>query len=237
MRPALSQEKEEVLQPVPEAGDPKVAAVPRTDQERDELIRTKPPVWEHLLFASVLLRGKNDLEPKWYDHDSRLPRGPRRRLDADAAFDHLSGEVPRVLRFIEPMMRLFGPDVQERIFGAPGEPGEPLRIEHFAQRIITTYEGLLDWAASLRSMDVPEVFKGAYETAARMADQPVSEIRAFIDRVVEEMDRVPQRLAEANDEDKPITIAMNLDLAGDEELVDEFNRQLEDIEQSLGIED
>jgi hypothetical protein len=43
--------------------------VPRTPSEAAAFLRGRPPGWEDLLFAAVLLREKQALEPKFRDHE------------------------------------------------------------------------------------------------------------------------------------------------------------------------
>jgi hypothetical protein len=52
-------------------------------------------------------------------------------------------------------------EVQEEAFGAPGSPGEQVPIEHFATRIVKTYEEILDWAASFAPLRV-RTFSGRH---------------------------------------------------------------------------
>lgn len=209
-------------EPQPEAP----GRVPRTPEEKKALLSVRPPGWEYLLFASCLYLGKQELEFKWRDHELP-PYSQNLRLDSvGEATDYLSSEFSRVRGLIEAMMRVFPREVQDQAFGAPGEPGDAVRIEHFANRIIRTYGELLDWAASLRAVAPPDVLVPPFEMAAHMADRPLLEVREFVDNVVREVDRVPSFVANHGEGEEPLTIELELKLTIDDEVSAEFHRRL-----------
>jgi hypothetical protein len=47
-------------------------------------------------------------------------------------------------------------EVQRRAFGAPGEPGDPARIQRLAAVIVVAYDGLMQTAAEVRNQVVPD---------------------------------------------------------------------------------
>lgn len=216
-------------EPQPEAPN----RVPRTLEEKQALLAVRPPGWEYLLFAGCLYLGKQELGLKWRDHELP-PYSPKRSLDSiGEATDYLNGEFNRVNGLIEAMMRVFPQEVQDQAFGTPGEPGDPISIEHFATRIIQTYGELLDWAASLRAVTPPDVLMPAFEIAARMADQPLLEVREFVDNAVREMDRVPSFAASHSEEEEPLTIELELKLTIDEDVSAEFHHRLKRAKRKL----
>ena len=203
-----------------------VIRVPRTQEERDLLLQTRPDFWEYLLFAGVLLQGKNELEPEWRDHELRLPRGPRRELDQATTLDFISGEVSWIRRQIEAIDRVLDPSVQAEAFGAPGEPGDPARIEHMARCIVKIYESLLDSAASLRNTSPPSAFAEVVEASADLVDQPIREMREFIEAAVEQISRVPELIAHATAED-PATITLTLTISVDDAAMERCSTALQ----------
>ncbi len=221
--------REALDEPEPEAP----SRVPRTHKEQQALLAVRPPGWEYLLFASFLFLGKENLEFKWRDHEVP-PYTPRHSLGSiSEATDYLSGEFNRVLGLTEAMMRVFPEEVQEQAFGAAGEPGDPVRIEHFASRITQTYGELLDWAASLRAVEPPEILVPPFEMAARMADQPLLEFREFVDTAVRETDRVPAFVASHSEDDEPLEIRLALVIMVDDEVSAEFHRRLKRAKRKL----
>jgi hypothetical protein len=197
---------------------------PRTLGEQEQLLLSRPGGWEYMLFAGVLYQGVIRLEPKWHDHQLRLPRGPRHRLDASTAPTYLSNAFGDLANTMGPINRVFDPSVQEQAFGAPGEAGNPGRIEHFARHVVATYEDMLDWAAAMRNLDAPEPLTKSIELAARFVDVPVEAIRNFVDYVVLETDKIPSHLAEPNPE--PLMIELTLTLNLEDGLPSMFNKEL-----------
>ena len=114
----------------PDATTP-YAGPPRTLAEQEDLLLRRSPGWEYLLFAGVLQQGRNALETKWRDHELRLPSRTRERLDADEAVSYLSAAFGRLGSIVEPLTRVF--EGQQAAFGEPGEPGDPVLIEHFCE--------------------------------------------------------------------------------------------------------
>lgn len=214
------------------------AGVPVTTEEQDRLLTARPGGWEYLLFGGMLLQGLNRLELKWRDHELRIPRGPKREvplsLDGFQIFGRDTGWVADQL---EARNRIFEQSMQERAFGAPGEPGDPIHIEHFANTVVATYEMLLDWSAEIRNMSCPREWAEVRELTAQMVDQPIRQIRAFINTVVEEFSRLPARLAAHRDGDAPVMIHLLLELSVGAEVTEAmepvFDRALRAYEESL----
>ncbi len=188
----------------------------------------RPDGWEFLLFAGVLLQGKNDLELRWRDHQLRLPTADYHRIDEDEVAGYLGAAFGRLGWTIGPMERVFA--AQEDAFGKPGEPGDAALIHHFAGWIIEVYRRMLDWAGTVRSVGVPEDFELAVELSSQAADLPLERIRSFIDETVDALDALPAKLATPENERAPIELRLTLTLKADNELmgaaVDELRRVL-----------
>jgi hypothetical protein len=208
------------------------ARVPRTPREITALESTRPPGWELLLFAAVLLEGKRDLEARWRDHRLRLPTGEHHRLREEDVAPYLADAISRLRWAVRPMEPVFA--AHEEAFGRPGEPGDPELIRHFAVWIVEVQRRLLDWADAVRSADAPPRFDRALDLAARAADRPLERIRAFIDDTVAALDELPAKLAAPPGERERITLDLTLTLDADSELmaaaVDELRRALTDDE-------
>ncbi len=200
--------------------------VPRNGEELQATLTVRPSGWEYLFFAGHLFLGKERLALRWRDHELPPYTLSESIDEVGDATTYLSSAFSRVSGVVEALSRVFPQEVQEEAFGAPGDPGSPTRIEHFAARILQTYEELLDWAASMRAVSPPDVLVPAFEAAARMADQPLDEIHTFIDDAVREIDRMPTYLETRKDGDPPLQIDLILKLTLDEELSAEFHRRL-----------
>jgi hypothetical protein len=202
---------------------------PRTPEEMAELLRTQPSGWEYLLYAGVLLEGRQALEDKYRDHDVGFAPTGGPHVDEHGAIKRLQEAFREAEGFGTRVERLLDPTAQERAFGAPGEPGDTERIKHLGRRLVDVYESMLDWAADLRTVHVPEEFRHAFELAARMIDQPLKEFRDFIDRLVSVMDGLAAQLAEPDTE--PIEIELELRLSIDECVAGAFHTELERLQE------
>jgi hypothetical protein len=210
------------------APEPAPAGVPRTPKQLQALVAARPDGCEFLLFAAVVLQGKNDLELRWRDHQLRLPTADYHRLDEDEVAGYLGAAFGRLSWTISPLERVFAG--QEDAFGKPGEPGDAALIQHFAGWIIEVYRRLLDWAGTVRSAGVPEEFGLAVELSCQAADLPLEQIRSFIDETVAAVDQLPAKLAAPENEREPIELRLTLTLEADNELmgaaIDELRRAL-----------
>jgi hypothetical protein len=208
-------------------------SIPVTDGQREALLETRPSAWEYLLFAGVLLRGRDALEPKYLDNDMNITHGQVVPIAAADAMPRLSGLISELSTITERVTTtVFEPAAQEAAFGAPGEPGDPVRIEHFASHIVRSYEDMLNWAARARQVQAEAPFTRAFQLVASMADQPISEICEFVDSVVGEIEELPGYLAQPEPEPRKITLS--LVLTADQAILDEFSAELKRIESAVG---
>lgn len=221
------------VEPLP-SEEEEIPPVPTTVEERDQLLQTRPRMWEYLLFAGELYLGKQALEPLWYDHELRVGQGQRRFMDLQQASTHISRTMTSLRMTTHQLSRPLTPEIQQRAFGAPGEPGDPMRIQHVARAIIKGYEEFMRIAAELRNQVVPSEFERVYEIAAQFSDQPVEEIRSFIDRTVDTINGLRGRLREIEEANEPVRIELTLTLTLPDELSkalsDELERIAEDAE-------
>ncbi|HEU5105493.1 MAG TPA: toll/interleukin-1 receptor domain-containing protein [Solirubrobacterales bacterium] len=212
--------------------EPSLFRIPMTAVEQAQLLADQPEWWEFRLYAGVLMEGRIDLEDKWRDHELRLPNGSRREPDPTSLMEFLSSEIGWLTRQVEALDRLFAPSVMDEAFGKPGEPGNKERIIHTAQRVIQTYEAMMDWAAGLRNTLVPSECVNLLELNARMAEGPIRQIRDFVQTVSDQIARIPAliKLAAEQGASKQdpmiveLTLNLSLDKANQEELFAEIAR-------------
>jgi len=105
-------------------------------------------------------------------------------------------------------------------------------IEHLATRFIEVYEEILDIAARLRGARVSDNMTSVMDAAAHLADNPLKQIRDFIDQIVVETDAIPDRLAL----DEPITITLTLTLSIDDEAQKRIDLELDRAKKMLEAE-
>jgi hypothetical protein len=224
---------QKVHRPFTQAASPVTAPVqiPRTPEQRRELVTRRPVVWEYLLFAGILAEGKDALEPKWRDHQLRyVPKAGPLLGDAEVP-SFIPKAMHELLLFSQNMDRILRTQVKEGVFGEHEVPGDPVRIEYLGQRVLEVYEGLLDWSTRIRGILITDSFKRLFELLASYADNPIAQTRAFIDEYVDEVSRLPDSLADpdrlANPNRKPIHITLRPTWDWDERLSSEFDHEMD----------
>jgi hypothetical protein len=208
-----------------ESDGPALLEIPTAAAEQERIIRERPRFWEYLLFAGALLGGRLNLESKWQDHELRLPSG-RLRYVEEPIGQFLSREMHWVARQIGALDRIFDQLLIESAFGAPGQHGNAERIEHFAERIIWTYEGLMDWAGGLRNCNADSDYDEVVELTARFVEAPLRQIREFTQLVSDEVARLEVIAATASPE-HPASVTLSLNLETDPDVTREFHAAIE----------
>lgn len=198
--------------------------IPRNLAEQEELVTQKPAGWEYLLFAGVLQMGKQELELKWHDYITGYSRRRGVYLAEEDIHTYIRGLFNDALTIMEPIEPSFSEESQLRMFGPPGESGNSDLIEHYAKRILASYEGLLDWAAEIRGTVYPEKYKRLFEYTALLAERPASDVRRFIDHAVEEIGKIPALLD--NSDSGPIVIELPLTVTIDDAALDRWRVEL-----------
>jgi hypothetical protein len=187
------------------------AGVPRDPDQIERLLAERPHCWEFLLLAAMVLRYKVALEPQWIDHDNGIGRVSHAKLDVFAAMHILSDRIGLMGDTLRQEMRVLDPEATRRALGGPQEPGDPQRIERIADHIASGYAAMLDWAAELRGLRAPEEMRPVLEAAARLADQPIAQVRTWIDHLVEAVDALPGRVATGNNAYVDATLTLSID--------------------------
>jgi hypothetical protein len=206
--------------------------VPRNPSDRLELLVTKPPSWELLLFGAHLLAGLRRTETKWRDYSMgySISIGPViQSEDIPAA---VSERMSRAGALVSKVEQIISPHAQELAFGAPGEPGDPSLIAHVADRLIYMYELMLDWADEFMSLRF-DVTDGAPEDLSRRGAllmwDPINQVRTFVDEYVVLLESKLDELARGTSNTAGIEMRLELSFADGE--VDSF---IADVKQAVG---
>jgi hypothetical protein len=83
---------------------------------------------------------------------------------------------------------------------------------------------MMDCAARLRNADVSPNLRHLFDAAARFADEPLSEVRSFIDQLVAEFDLIPEKLAQGEKVTINLLRTITLNKVAEEELKNELRR-------------
>lgn len=191
---------------------PRVMRVPRTVDETRELLGRRPPGWEYLFFAGVIYEAREALEPKWRDYEIRYVQttgaliGPSEVMSyVRSALSEIEGLAPNVERVLDAR-------ALASAFGPPGQPGDPRQIEHLGRRLVTIYDGFLDWSLRVRGAKVASGLRRTFDLLAAMADDPLHQMRAYFDRVIATCDDIPELLARPSGEPTVIEARLVIDI-------------------------
>jgi TIR domain-containing protein len=199
------------------------ARTPRTTEQEHQLLTQRPTGWEYAYLAGLLMKGKKSLESKWRDHQLGYVRKAGPALSDAEVPDFINGALRELAGIAGNIERIFDAKAQERAFGPPGVPGDPVEIEHMAGRAVELYASLLDWSANIRGTPVSHEFTRLFELLAQYPDGPIREMRAFFYKCVDEVDKLPDRLAE--DSDEPIAMRVEVIFYIDKRLRREYDRE------------
>jgi hypothetical protein len=207
--------------------------VPQTQADLQLLLALRPDWWEYWLYAGALKLGLENLEDKYRDYEMGFAKPTGEHYAGRDAFEFLRSASANAQNLAEAFNVVLAANVQQRAFGAPGEPGDADRIMHMAQRLLDVYEGFIDEAARLRGASVPDEFRRAQAAAARFGVQPIERIRRFVCEFDETVAKLPEMVAGRTERDEPLTIEMPVELTVDDEIIEEFGAGLRDGVESL----
>ncbi|MEV6244116.1 TIR domain-containing protein [Lentzea sp. NPDC051838] len=160
----------------------------RTPRELAQMIAQKvgtkvdgpQPGWEYQLFSDNVTMHMRRLEKKRTEHELGLS-SPKRALTTDTeALDHFMTRSQVFDKIVNGIVELLSPGKQQWAFGPAGRPGDKERIRQLANRFVEEYERLLDWSADLRGTPTPARFATLFQTAAQLANEPLSQIEEFV---------------------------------------------------------
>lgn len=148
----------------------------------------KSPGWEYLCLASLLRDRMLNLRSKKLDLELGISLGRSIKLDSDVeVFNWISEKMRDASSLIGTINPLFSKGVLAAV-GAPGEPGDIERIEHFAARVSELQSLLLDWSLEFFRVDAPEHFTLALDLSRKMASEAIEQIETYALTLYERID-------------------------------------------------
>jgi hypothetical protein len=163
--------------------------IPLSREQLSELVSTRPPLWEFLLFAGVLWREMQEVEPKWQDYTRGVLQTGPLLTDTEAL-----ALASRTLRggqaCISDLLDNFEPAAREA-FGASGSPGDPNQIENLGVRIVARFDELLDLAATARRARTGDIVARLLDVTGAASDQQIRQLHAWVYRVVKDVSHLP----------------------------------------------
>jgi hypothetical protein len=170
--------------------------VPTTPEGLQVVVTERPAAWEYLLFAGTLLANMDALDGKLHDFTAGYAAPNGRHVAREEFVDFAQRAIAEVRLIVGNLEPVMDTTTQERAFGKPGAPGDPTRISHLAGRMVSIYESLLDWAASLRgTATFSDAGEDALRALARFADEPVADFRRFVKSMVADLDEHADAIA------------------------------------------
>ena len=201
--------------------------VPRTQKAIESLMTERTAGWEYLLYAGLLKANMDKLEPKYEDFEIGYARHSGRAVARDALLDLAQAAIGRISSIVQNFDHVLGAEAQERAFGRPGEPGDPDRIVHLAERFVSVYEDFMDWAADLRGITTHvEGGTEVLRVLARWGEQPVAECRRFVAAFIADLDTLTERVAAGEHVVIDMVIKLELDPEISAEYQDKLRRAL-----------
>lgn len=198
--------------------------VPRSQEAIEAMMTERPDAWEYLLYAGLLNANMEKLEPEYRDFAMGYARRNGVYVPRDDLLEHVQGAIGSIEGIVDNFNAILDAELQERAFGAPGEPGDVDRIVHLAERFVSVYEDLMGWAADLRGASAPGGGAEVLKLLARWAEQPVDECRRFVKTMVAEGDTFTDRLAAGDHIDIQLTVTLELDPALSDAVVERMRK-------------
>lgn len=195
---------------------PPIRRSPRTEAETRRLLAVRPSGWEMLHFAGQLRRRLADAEPRYRDHEAQYVTRSATVIPLEGWDEFISSEMDSIEISIHNWTALINGGALARAMGEPGEDGDPVRIEHLAERLTSAYVELMDWSGRLLGSRRPQRYRRLVPLVARLADLPVQQYRDWVGnvvRVVDEQVDLVSRGKEVEHVDLSLTIALDEDLA------------------------
>lgn len=206
---------------------PRIDRVPRTPTETRQLLAVRPNYWEYLLLGGELHQRLSAHDARYRDHEAKYVRPSGLTVPDDGLGDFVSEQIDWVLAVIANWEGLINDGALAQALGEPGEPGDAERIEHVAERLTSTYLGLMDWSDRLRGARAPR-YRALIDIIARYVDYPIRQYREWVDHVVTQCDKIPALLRDKKR--GPMKIELMLTIRVPDEVIAEFNAELQRVE-------
>lgn len=214
-----------------DSGEDYIRQVPRDESGRLELLALRPPLWEYLLFANVLITSRSVHEARWRDFQLgyTLKIGPT--IEPNQIPAMISERMSHASAITGNLERILAPGAQEQAFGKPGEPGNAALIEHMALRLIDLYALLLSWAEDTRALRVPNWAEQLKESAVEFIRQPLQRTHDFVDEFTTQLEQAIADLADGKC--NQVTITMALTFSIEDSVVRKFDREFDRVTKHL----
>jgi hypothetical protein len=192
---------------------------PRQQMGAQQQAEPKPACWEYRLLGDTMLDGKRRLAPRYRDHTHHRAAPNSMNLDLAESAKFLRAAYRRVDDIIKEVSAVFAEENQARALGDSTRPGDADAIRQLGGRLVGVFEALLDWAARVRGVTMPDRMTTARELLAQVADRPLADIARFIDDYAARADELSGATTATR-------VEISLDLATDDLVTSRFASEL-----------
>jgi hypothetical protein len=182
-----------------------------------------------LLFAGSLVLEMEPLETRYYDYELGYALRLGKVIYKDKFWEYTQIQMGELQLLMELLIHIYSDEVRAVAFGPSGVAGDPSRILHLAKRYVSIYDEFLLWVERVRGTAVPSEFSRLTQIMAKFADQPIREIRRFVEEFANASEQVPEAVAT----DTPLTLEHQVTFNIPNEVTEEYHREIERLKSSI----
>ncbi|RFA07943.1 hypothetical protein B7R54_00980 [Subtercola boreus] len=164
-------------------------------------------------------------EAKWRDYHFGYSMNFINQYTASEFKAQAIYQMKRIEGIASRLPMVISEEAQQEGFGKPGEPGDPVLMDHIANRFASTYSQILDWADDLRAFQVADRTGQAREMLVRTVDQPIQACREFVDDFSSAIEAAIARRSGGDMSDIELSIPVTFTL--DSDVIPEFLRLID----------
>ena len=188
------------------------------------LVIEKPDGWEFLLFAFLCKEYLERLEHKKFDLEYGISFNDVVVIEQpQEVFDWITVHNNEMIKLIGLAVTIVN-EATMKSFGEHGEEGDYRKIQYVCQRLLEVYEQIINWKLSFTTLDVNGDFEPILKVLSGFADEPLTKIEQFVNRVSVEIPKAHETIGHS---DEHVTLDFSIVLESPD--VDSFNRELEKI--------
>jgi len=160
----------------------------------DKMIRDRPLGWEYLVFAGALIVEMDAFDARYRDY--AIGYAPRLGVPVyeESFMKFYEMQLVELLNISELFKQVYSNQAVDKAIGPGGASGDPTRILHLAKRYISVYDELLGWTERLRGTPVPRKYQQLVNIMSRYSEQPISEIRRFVNDYADQVKGIPESM-------------------------------------------
>jgi hypothetical protein len=200
------------------------AAVLRTKIQLDTIIKDRPLGWEYLLFAGALIVEMEALDARYRDYLIGYAPRPGVLVYKANFVEFYQMQFGELRNISQQFKQIFSNQAVDGAISLGGVSGDPAKILHLAKRYISVYDELLRWTERLRGTAVPVEYQQLINILSRYSEQPITEIRRFVDDYARLIARAVEALENGQSTNFPIRVKFVVPPELSKELKDEWAR-------------